>query len=715
MGKASLPCTPENLRIAVSLNANNISLQSLANAFDVAFADLPDLREKLKPLLDDGSVISDRKDYYRPKDPLSDLLVARVLPFPPSDRRPREVELAIEGLPDDFPYHATVKGSIARRKFGRDLKAGERIAVTVARRHGTELYVTKIIDRFKGNRLPSIVGHFDSKASGFKALTPGISTVFDAAGEIPETPNTKIPYLAHIPMDLNPYKPTLTVAEQKWDPDTGAAISLIIAKKHGVTPTHSKDATEEARQAYRRQLSIEGRRDLTQEKILVIDPQDAKDHDDGIMIERTRDGYRTLVVVSDVPDYVRPETALNREARNRGFTHYLPDDTFHMLPEKLVKAASLSEGRSKPVIYVEQSWDLDGNKVGTPEIGAGIIASQRQLTYGQFDDLVESHRSQVSAYVELGDILVQNMRFEKIMFDVDENLTRHQYSQMLVAAMMIEANTAIAEFLLENNVPFLSRSHSGSDNIEAFLEMKERLENWGYDVPDDISGMSNQGLQDIIEQAGARNDKERVERLIRAEFLNQAKYSVLPYGHFGLNRENYTHGTSPIRRYADILSLRGVHTALGNHELGLSEQDMERLPETERMMNMLQGRSKAIVTDTNKYYAVRELQRLEGHMLKARMGRIDDFRAEIILDKHGGLRKTIDVDRLPEGWSVGYRHKSLIYNGNHVFEGATIRVKIDRVRPHMGDWDLSRMEAVVKTPRAAPKVLASVPASYGLT
>lgn len=120
MGKASLPCTTENLLSAVSLNAKNVSLQSLATAFDVAFADLPELREKLKPLLDDGSVISDRKDYFRPKNPLSDLLVARVMTTPPSDRRPEKVELAIEGIPDDFPYHITVKGSMVRRKFGRD-------------------------------------------------------------------------------------------------------------------------------------------------------------------------------------------------------------------------------------------------------------------------------------------------------------------------------------------------------------------------------------------------------------------------------------------------------------------------------------------------------------------------------------------------------------------------------------------------------------------
>ncbi len=705
MGKSKTPAySHDNLRHALALHPQNVSLQSLARGFDIKESGLPELSENLKALVDEGFAVSERKDYFRAKNPLSDLVVVTVLGDRQNpEKRPQDVELRIEGVGDDFPFTVTSKGNLIRRKFGRDLMPGESMAVTINRRHGTELHVTKIIDRYKNGKQPSIVGYFNGQAAGdgathtFKPLTPGIATLFAAAGKIPENPNARIPFLAHIPRTINPYAPVLSITEQKWDPDTGAAISLIIANKHGVTPRHAKDIEDEAQAAYRRPLSIAGRRDLSLEPILVIDPTGARDHDDGIMIERTREGYRTMVVISDVPHYVRPDTTLNAAARRRGLTHYLPDDTFHMLPDKLVKAASLHEGRSKPVIFVEQFWDLDGEKVGRPEIGAGIVAHQKQLTYGQFDDMVRSHPSKISAYIELGDILVEKMRFEKPMFDMGDDNRQSSYSQMLVSSLMIEANSAIAEFLLENNVPFLSRSHTGSDNVYAFLELKEKLGNWGYDVPTDISGMTNEGLRRIIAEAEGRNDKVRVESAIRADFLNQAVYSVLPYSHFGLNRENYTHATSPIRRYPDLLALRGVHTVNGNHELGLSEMDMEHMPETAKSMNMLQGLGKLIVNDSQKYYTVRDLQRLEGHMIRATMGPINDFRAEIILNNQSGLRKTIDLGNLPEGWVRTSRGNSLLYKGKTtISEGDPIRIHITNVRPHMGDWDFSNMEPAPK-------------------
>lgn len=721
MGK-SVPYNDVNLRHALTLHPEPVSLQSLARGFDIKEAGLSDLRDNLKALVDEGFAVSDNKDYFRAKSPLSDLVVARVLNEPQNlGERPDEVKLAIEGVAQDFPFTVTLKGSMARRKFQRDLRPGERLAITLKSRHGTELIAKSIIDRYKIAKLPSIVGKFNSKAAGsdegrtFKALTPGIATIFRTAGATDEKQTTNVPFFAQIPSTLDPYDPVLTIAEQKWDPDTGVAISLIVANKHGVMPNHPVEVEKEAQTAYRRPLPLEGRRDLSLEPVYVIDPVNARDHDDGIRIERTPDGYRTLVVISDIPHFVRPDTHLSESARKRGFTHYLPDDTFHMLPEKLVKAASLHEGRSKPVIYVEQFWDFDGEKIGKPEIGAGIIAGQKQKTYGQFDDMITSQPSNISAYIELGDMLVERMRYEKVTFDIDDDNRISSFSQMLVSSLMIEANAAIAEFLLENNIPFLSRSHTGSDNMHAFIDLKEKLGGWGYDVPDDIEDMTNEELRRIIQKAERRNDKLRVEKAIRGDFLNQAIYSILPYSHFGLNLQNYTHATSPIRRYPDLLALRGVHTVLGNHEMGLSEKDMEYMEQTANSMNMLQNLSKLIVTDSQKYYAVRELQRLEGHILRATIGQIDDYRAEIILGNQGGLRKTFELDRMPEGWQSGARRKSLIYNDKiSLTQGASVRVKIGNVRPHMADWDVASMEPSSKAVRTATPATQSHPPMAGI-
>lgn len=709
----SVPYSDVNLRHALTLHPQNVSLQSLARGFDIKENELTELRNHLKALVDEGFAVSDKKDCFRAKNPLSELVVVRVLDDPENlENSPRDIKLAIEGVADSFPFTATIKSRIIRETFGDDLKPGTRLAVTLKTQNGTELLVNNIIDRYGIAKQPSIVGKFNKKAIGrgeertFRSFAHGLTALFKTSAVSAEELESGAFFYAQIPSTLNPYDPVLKITEQKWDPDTGESISLIIAKKYGIEPNHPGKVEKEALAACRRPLSIAGRRDLSLERIYVIDPANAHDHDDGIMIERTRDGYRTLVVVADIPYFVRPDTDLSLSARDRGFTNYLPDKAFHMLPEILVKKASLYEGHSKPVIYVEQFWDLDGIKMGKPEIGAGIVASHIQKTYGQFDDMIMSQPSNISAYVELGEILVERMREEKVTFDIGDNDRISSFSEMLVSSLMIESNAAIAEFLLKNNVPFLSRSHTGSDNMHAFADLKEKLKGWKYEVPENIAEMTNEGLRRIIAQAERRNDKVRVEKAIRSDFLNQAIYSLLPHSHFGLNLRNYTHATSPIRRYPDLLALRGVHNILGNHELGLSENDIEHMEKTAKAMNMRQNLGKLIATDAQKYYAVREL--VEGRILRATLGKIDDYRAEIILGNQGGLRKTFDLDRLPDGWRSSPRRNSLIYNNNiYLREGASVRVKIANVRPHMASWDVSSMEPSYKAARVSPFVTQS--------
>jgi exoribonuclease R len=709
--------TLDNLRDAVSLQPDVVSLQAIARSFDIKERGLPALRAKLQQLINEGSITSSKTDRYESKRPLSTLVVARVKQSlnnpgaPISLKNETKLPLSIEGLPEDFPFPITVTGRLLRKKFGKaTILPSERMAVVVNRRHGAELVVTKIIDKFKVKKLPTIVGHFakNARVPTFIPYTPGLNKTFNVYGKIPRDINPKISFIARVPLNLDPYTPSLEISEQKWDPDTGIPIASIIANKHGIRPGHDKPAMREAKKVTRQHTPFLDRRDLTQEKILVIDPADARDHDDGILIERTRDGYRTLVVVPDVPHFVRPGSALDKVAREKAFTHYFPDDTFHMLPHRLVHHASLKEGRSKPVIYMEQFWDENYDKIGYPQIGLGVIAAQKQLSYGQMEDLVIDRSPNITSYLELGDALVERMRHEKITFENDNRNRRYSYSEMLVASMMIDANAAFAEYLLNNNIPFLSRSHTGVDNVFAFAEIKMKLEEWGYDVPNHIADMNYEGLRAIIAQAEERKDRPRVEAAIRSDFLNQATYSVTPFSHFGLNLRNYGHFTSPIRRYGDILGLRGIHTSLGNHELGMSEADVDTLGQIATHLNIRQDISHRVSLDVQKYYAIRDLQRMEGCHVKAMLGKIDPFKVEIILDQKYGLRKQLDISTLPEGWVIGNNGKSLIFNDNIKFAvGHHIRIKIGNVRPHMGDWDIHSMEPTfvkAKAPASVPQM-----------
>lgn len=711
--------TQTRLKQAVELNADPVSIHSLAKKFQIKESALPLLRDGLNRLIEEGQISQVTFNSYRPQRPISDVVVVTIKPQDKGSKS-ANVELQVEGLPDDFPFKITAKRKLIFKKFGRDLKPHEKMAVVLSRYDGTELRVQKIIGKYYRSVMPSIIGKFKRAAEGgqssFLSNESGIGTVFKAIAETGDAELKGFTFNASIPANIDPYNPVLIIKDQKWEPETGERIQDIVAKKYGLEPVPPAHVLKKVKSSIAQRLPIEHRDDLTHEKILVIDPSNAHDHDDGILIERTRDGYRTLVVISDVPYYVRPQSTIDKSAKRRGFTHYFKDEAYHMLPAELVSHASLTEEKSASVIYVEQHWDEFGQKVGIPHIGAGIIASQKQFSYGMFDDALKTRREFYSAYDELGSILVANMREERLNFDIDDsNNTPHSFSQMLVSALMIEANSAIAEFLLEGNVPFLTRSHTGNDNVHAYLELKERMDNWGYDLPDDIADVSNQTFIDLIKEAENRKDKERVEREIRTNFIRMAVYSTIPYSHFGLNRENYAHATSPIRRYPDLLALRGVHTALGNDDCGLSEQDTNMMVQTCREMNILQNVTRRVAIDIQKFNAIKGLYGPENRLISATLNSIDPYRAEIVLPKHSGLRQSLDLSKLPEGWSMHPIGNALIYNNSFIIQpGDPLSIRLTNVEPHRGIWEFTDMKPAKSKMKAGMTTTITRPQTLGL-
>lgn len=704
---APIKYTEDRLKQALQLNAEGVSVPTLIQAFGLKDADKPKIEYALQALKDEGFAFSDRHGKYSASAPMSDLAIAHVGKIIPG----QSIPLRLEGVDEDFAFRVTMSANQIKKFIGeKAVHEGDRIAVVLWRYNGAELKA-RYVGKFTNGKSPAIVGHFNDRADSpsFAPHDSGIKTTFTAVGTVPEAINRKKSYWAAIPDDFDPFNPRLQIGEQKWDPDTGTPIAEIIARKYNVQVKHPMAAREEAREMVKHPTPFLERRDLTDERILVIDPTYAKDHDDGILIQRTRDGFRTLVVVADVPYYVRAQGELDRSASTRGFTHYFPDETYHMLPKRLVEHASLTQGTYKPVIYVEQFWDESGNPDGAPEIGAGIIGAQRQMTYNQFQDLVDTNSPHIQSYLEFGDIIIPRMRFEEsLSFDGDSANNRDSYSQALVQAMMIEANSAIAEHLLNHGMPFLSRAHSGSDNLYAFEETKEKLEEWGYDVPDDIRDMNASMLNQLIREAHHRGEQQQVETLIKSKFLQRAVYSTLPLSHFGLNRENYTHATSPIRRYSDILTLRAVHTTLGNDRLGLSDADVDALPRTATSLNHLQDVNRRMAQDMLKYYATRDLMRLEGHMVRATLQRVDKDRVEVLLPERFGLRKSFDIARLPENWTASPKTKSLIYNGDTIVpEQSQVRLRISNVRPHEADWDFEGLEPVISRKPVPPTSTAS--------
>ncbi len=701
MANTSPDLIEDKIQQIVSYDRDGISAGALTRALSLTDNNIQIVQASLKSLIEKGHLLPpmDKRGQYRAKTSMSDVVVAKVKGETAKNKIVLQIENVDRKLPD-----VTVSLNEFKRPTGElRIYTGEPVALKIWRHKGVE-FKGRFLGSYSDEKPPSLTGRFKKQngESFFVANDSGIQAKFRAS-TMPDGPiNPKKSFHALIPRGFNPFNPILEIGEQKWDPDTGESIHSIIAKKHRLQTRHNAAELLESKLSVRRSLPNEGRRDLTKEKILVIDPVYARDHDDGILVQRTRDGFRTLVVIADVPYYVRPDTLLDAAAKLRGFTHYFPDRTIHMLPERLVRHASLTQGTTKPVIYVEQFWDEYGVQIkGTTRIGAGLIAAQRQMTYGQFEDHVQLRSYVVRDYVEFGEKLIEKMRHGGgLVFDADID-PRAVFAQSLVAGMMVEANTAIAGYLLDKGIDFLSRSHTGSDSIIAFEELKAALEKMGYDVPDHIEDMHTGELNRIMRDAEYRDQRSKVESLIRKKFLHRAIYTDLPYAHFGLQRDNYTHATSPIRRYADIVTLRAVHTSLGNHELGLSERDGEQMFRTANLLNYSQEIVQQVSDDTTKYYAVRDLQRLEGHTIRATLSRVERTGAEITLHNNSSLKQWIPYADMPEQWRTGYDGKSLIFN-NHatVREGEMVRIRIGEVHPQRAEWSFSGMEAVNQRPKS---------------
>lgn len=684
----------------VELNPAPVSKESLCRHFQIASEYYDKFDSFLDGLSSKGFIEKISANQFKAHYPIGSLMVVRYSPKIFS--RPHSskyLDLEVLNLQDiDSPvFVRTLRTDILKTLNGTPPREGETFAIVAERRRGTELFAKRVLGSYRRFKKPTITGQFSSVSAGnFTATLKGYgeTTRVRIDGDPDQVAEKTKHGLFYVKTDLDPRNPEVKYVGSKWDPSTGRSIPAIIAKKHGLMPGHPRESMKKANRAIQRPLQTMGREDMRDIPFLVIDPHDARDNDDGIYIERMGwDAYRIITIIADMPWYVRSGSHLDSLARKRGFTHYFPDNTFHMLPEPLVQHASLKQGFDKPVVYVESFVDENGKKIDDTNIGIGVIANQRQLSYGQMDNKLNTEPHNYAAYRELGTELVSRMRQESLMFDVDEYGRPKSFSEMLVSSMMVHANAEVSNFLQKRGIPFPSRVHAGRHNPFAYEDFRKKLTSWGYSPPHFRDGVRNQDLKDILLEAERRHDKERVEMAIRAEYLDRAQYSPVSQGHFGLDLDGYCHSTSPIRRYPDNRVLRGVHTALGQRDTGLSNSDWDDLPQVCKEMNQLQGLQNIVAVDIGKHYAVLSLAYLENSSIRAKLHSINANFIEILLPERGGLRGRVGLDNMPTNWKINKNYNSLKYNEKfNVLIGDTLRIRVHSVQPDKGEWqfDLER-------------------------
>lgn len=332
------------------------------------------------------------------------------------------------------------------------------------------------------------------------------------------------------------------------------------------------------------------REDLRDKFIFTIDPDDARDFDDAINVERTAHGWRVGIHIADVSHYVRPRTALDREAYARGNSVYLADRVIPMLPEALSNGiCSLRPDEDHLTFSVFADINRKG-KVHSARFAKTIIRSKVRFTYKQaFAHLQKPPHDDVTRHLhtawELSSLLRKNrfadgsldLEFPEVKVWLDKQgkpvrleKVENDISHQLIEELMLLANELVARELMRNRQPAVYRIHEKPDD-DRLAEFRENAALHGVRCGD-LSHRPE--LQKLI-AAVKGQPQEYVIKLGLLKSLKRARYSSQPVGHYGLNKSDYTHFTSPIRRYSDLLVHRALEKFLGLTRKGLDSTALE--------------------------------------------------------------------------------------------------------------------------------------------
>ncbi|MFL6504638.1 MAG: ribonuclease R [Candidatus Udaeobacter sp.] len=355
----------------------------------------------------------------------------------------------------------------------------------------------------------------------------------------------------------------------------GVDVLSIIRKYHLPTnfPTDVLEQAEGIPETVDAQ-QIAGREDLRNQFIVTIDPDDARDFDDAINVEKLGNGgWQLGVHIADVAAYVEPGSALDREARLRGNSVYLPDRVIPMLPERLSNGVcSLKPKVDRLTHSVFIQFDKRG-VVKSARFAQSVIRSAHRLTYKEaYAILTSPPRNQLGERLHLAwelAALLRRKRFEhgaleldfpEVKVRVDEHgkpvqleRVENDQSHQLIEEFMLVANEAVARELKKRAIPTVYRVHENPDP-EKLAEYREFALSFGYRVGDLMHRAELQRL--LAELSGKPEEQALKVGLLKS--LKRARYDPLPLGHYGLAKTNYLHFTSPIRRYADLVVHRGL-------------------------------------------------------------------------------------------------------------------------------------------------------------
>ncbi|WP_342440281.1 ribonuclease R [Paenibacillus sp. FSL L8-0436] len=512
--------------------------------------------------------------------------------------------------------------------------------------------------------------------------------------------------------------------------DPGVDI-LSVIRKHQLPEAFPSEVMTEAEQApdsiTDEEIIQQGRRDLRGLNIVTIDGEDAKDLDDAVNVERLENGhYKLGVHIADVGYYVREGSELDKEAYDRGCSVYLVDRVIPMLPHRLSNGiCSLNPQVDRLTMSCEMEFN-EHMKVVKHDVFTSVIRTKERMTYSnvrkivededpelleRYSPLIEDFRLMKELAMKLRDARMRrgavDFDFEESKIIVDENgkavdIVKRERSvaEQIIEEFMLAANETVAEHFHWLKVPFLYRIHEDPDpeKLQNFMAFAA---NFGYHVKGRGNSVHPRALQSLLEDIQGTKEQTVISTMMLRS-MKQAKYDAESTGHFGLAAEYYSHFTSPIRRYPDLVIHRVMREVIENGgALSQKRHDYlsSRMPDIAQQSSERERVAVEAERDTEQLKKAEYMQDKVGEEFEAMISSVTSFGMFIELENtvEGLIRLSALSD---DYYHFDEAHMALIgERTSKVFRiGDEVKIRVAKVNmdDHTIDFELVDMK-----PRAA--------------
>jgi ribonuclease R len=609
---------------------------------------------------------------------------------------------------------------------------GDRVVARVERKtdKGLEGRIIRILERSQ----QTVVGRFDVDGSGVGYVTPfdrrvvadihvpGGEGTTAAPGEMVVVEITRWPTATRGPLGR--------IVEVLGSIDEPGVDTKIIIRKFHIPDQHSEEAIEEAVHlgGAVRERDIHGRTDFRPVTTVTIDGEHARDFDDAITLERLPNGHYWLGVhIADVSHYVKEGTALDDEAYERGTSVYFTERAVHMFPSELATGlCSLNPHVDRLVQSCLMEVDRRG-RVVRYELHDGVINSNARMTYTAVNAIVAERDPAVRGeYVdlvpmfemmhELFEVLhAARRRRGAIDFDLPETEvvlselgeieailpSERNVAHRIIEEFMLLANETVATHLVEHDVPSLHRVHEAPD-LKKVADFEAFITTLGYSLAATGGPLRPKHFQKLIDRMRGTPEERPIAALM-LRTMQKARYDAASLGHFGLAAEHYTHFTSPIRRYPDLIVHRMLRESRGGPISEARREELgEELPEAGRYTSEMERRADDAERELLQWKKVRFMADKVGEEFEGYITGVAPFGLFVELVEHF-VEGLVHVSSMGDDYYrfVEQEHTLRGENTKRIYRlGDRVQVQVVRVDMERRQVDLGLLEILEAVRRA---------------